>query len=293
MYPWLQNTYQGLAQRAIAGRLHHGILLHGTQGLGKTELAEKLAALLLCQRPAATEPCGACQACLLRVAGNHPDWHQIRREKTQISVDQIRDGIQKLSKTAQLSGNKVLIIHEAECFNQASANALLKTLEEPTRGTYILLITHAANRLLPTILSRCEKQPVTPPPQAEGLAWLASQQVNCDEQTLALCANAPLRAKAWCEDEKRLRYDDFAGALTQLQRFEQSPLALASQWQDQAELVCGFSQYWLNHAMHSGQTDSLWSAYQLCLHTQKQLQQAGVNKTLLLTRLLSEPAFSQ
>ncbi|MFC7001582.1 hypothetical protein ACFQMB_08680 [Pseudobowmanella zhangzhouensis] len=66
------------------------------------------------------------------------------------------------------------------------------------------------------------------------------------------------------------------------------PLALASQWQDQAELVCGFSQYWLNHAMYSGQTDSLWSAYQLCLHTQKQLQQAGVNKTLLLTRLLSE-----
>ena len=93
-------------------------------------------------------------------AGNHTDIKTITAEKEVIKVDQIRD----LSKNVVLSSTRnkyrIIIIENAEKMNKASANALLKTLEEPPKDVIIILTTNEIGRLLPTIKSRCFKLPL-------------------------------------------------------------------------------------------------------------------------------------
>ena len=77
--------------------------------------------------------------------------------KSVISVSQIRELQEKINKRAFLNSYKIVIIPEAECLNQESGNALLKTLEEPTAKTVIILIATSKENVLPTIISRCQK----------------------------------------------------------------------------------------------------------------------------------------
>ncbi len=287
MYPWLNASYLHLAQRAVNSQLHHGLLLHGPVGLGKTELANQLTAVLLCQAADNLRACGRCQSCQLRIAGSHPDFHQVVKEKSQIGVDQIRDGIAKLNQTAQLSGNKVLVIHQAESLNQASANALLKTLEEPTANTYLILITSQLDRLLPTILSRCEKVNLPLPEEELALTWLKQQGVETDKATLRLCNSAPLAAKALCEDTQRLQYPEFEKSLANKQQGAVSAGQLAVQWQDQADWVATLAQHVLHERYLHQPNTKVWECYQFCLQARKQLQQVGINKSLVLTKILN------
>ncbi|WAF84388.1 DNA polymerase III subunit delta' [Metapseudomonas otitidis] len=196
-YPWQDSLWQHLAGRP---RHAHAYLLHGPAGIGKRALAERLMARLLCQQPAGNDACGQCKSCFLLAAGTHPDNYVLEPEEVDkaIRVDQVRDLVDFVVQTAQLGGRKVVLLEPAESMNLNAANALLKSLEEPSGDTVLLLISHQPSRLLPTIKSRCVQQACPLPGEAESLAWLSRALPDSDAATrsdlLALAGGSPLTA---------------------------------------------------------------------------------------------------
>lgn len=143
----------------------HALLLAGSEGAGIDRLAAGLAAGLLCDQPVDGVACGRCAACRLLAAGNHPDLLWLspaeadesagRKASSQIRVEAVRQLIATLALSPHHGAMRVSIIEPAEAMNPATANALLKVLEEPPPGNVLLLISHRPLRLLPTIRSRC------------------------------------------------------------------------------------------------------------------------------------------
>ncbi|EPB1508883.1 TPA: DNA polymerase III subunit delta' [Pseudomonas aeruginosa] len=198
IYPWQQALWSQLGGRAQHA---HAYLLYGPAGIGKRALAEHWAAQLLCQRPAAAGACGECKACQLLAAGTHPDYFVLEPEEAEkpIRVDQVRDLVGFVVQTAQLGGRKVVLLEPAEAMNVNAANALLKSLEEPSGDTVLLLISHQPSRLLPTIKSRCVQQACPLPGAAASLEWLAralpDEPAEALEELLALAGGSPLTAQ--------------------------------------------------------------------------------------------------
>jgi len=198
VYPWQQLLWQRLAGRS---RHAHAYLLHGPAGIGKRALAEHLANRLLCQAPNGLEPCGQCKSCRLLQAGSHPDHFLLEPEEADkaIRVDQVRELVDFVVQTAQLGGRKVVLLEPAEAMNLNAANALLKSLEEPSGDCVLLLISHQPSRLLPTIRSRCVQQACPLPGAADSLVWLRGALPDLAEEELhellALAAGSPLSAR--------------------------------------------------------------------------------------------------
>ena len=139
------------------GRLSHALLFAGLAGVGKRKTAQVLAAAFLCRGKDA--PCGACPSCRALLAGTHPDYielaPELRGKGTRlIRVDDVRRMERAVSRKPMLSGRFAVLVDEAETMNEAAANALLKTLEEPPGETLFILVTARPAALLPTILSR-------------------------------------------------------------------------------------------------------------------------------------------
>ena len=197
VYPWQENLWQQLAGRAQHA---HAYLLHGAAGIGKRALAERLMARLLCLSPNGLDACGNCKSCHLLAAGTHPDNFVLEPEEADkpIKVDQVRELVEFVVQTAQLGGRKVVLLEPAEAMNLNAANALLKSLEEPSGNTVLLLISHQPSRLLPTIKSRCVQQACPLPSEAVSLVWLAQAlPEQGDEERadlLTLAAGSPLAA---------------------------------------------------------------------------------------------------
>ena len=285
---WLLSRYEKLISRLQAGRLHHGLLLTGPAGIGKHVLARELAKTILCKNNSTTGACEQCQACLLYEAGSHPDMAELVSDK-QLGVDSIRQGIGRLNSTAQLSGNKVLVIPKAEKMTEAAANALLKTLEEPTNNTFILLLTNRPQQLLATIVSRCEKHIFPAPVTADALKWLEQQGVkDASEALLHAYGGAPFAIVESLHQDKGLEYRAFTEGLDSLLAGSKDAISLSIDWQEHAERVVG----WLQQYMHSQcikypdkQTIHL---YEACTQARKTLQNPGINKSMILSCLLAE-----
>lgn len=194
--------------RGQRDRLPHALLLIGQRGLGKLALAETFAASLLCeQRTADDLPCGRCLACNWLRQGSHPDYRLLqpdalgaeeegedgKKEKAsqQITIDQVRALDDFLVVGTHRAGLRIVIIHPAEAMNRNTANALLKTLEEPTLGTLFLLVSNEPLRLLPTIRSRCQVIPVDQPSAADAEAALAAEGIAEPRRWLALAGGSP------------------------------------------------------------------------------------------------------
>jgi DNA polymerase-3 subunit delta' len=172
-----QERALSIVRRALrSGRMPHAYLFEGPEGVGKELTARALAARLLCE--ADVEPdadaCGVCRACRLVAGGNHPDLHVIERRLHKLhpdravraskglflAVDVIRHFlIEPAASKPSLGGRRVFVIREAERMNEGAQNALLKTLEEPPGQSCLILVSAAAERLLPTIRSRCQRVP--------------------------------------------------------------------------------------------------------------------------------------
>ncbi|HBB79504.1 MAG TPA: DNA polymerase III subunit delta', partial [Pseudomonas sp.] len=169
-------AWQAGLWQLLAGRQQHAhaYLLHGPAGIGKRDFAERLMALLLCQRPSLEGACGACRGCQLLAAQTHPDHYILEPEEVDkaIRVDQVRDLVDFITQTAQLGGRKVVLLEPAEAMNINAANALLKSLEEPAGNTVLLLVSHQPSRLLPTLKSRCVQQACPLPERQQSLDWL-------------------------------------------------------------------------------------------------------------------------
>jgi len=150
------------------GRLAHAYLFLGPEGVGKASTAQALAAALNCQTPREDgDACGTCASCRRLAAGTHPDFLVIEpTESLQIKIEQIRE-FRRLTNYPPLGGGwRVVVIKPAEAMNEAAANALLKTLEEPPERHLIILTAQVEADLLPTVVSRCHKLAFAPLPAA-------------------------------------------------------------------------------------------------------------------------------
>ena len=206
--PWIARQLESLlAQRG------HAWLLQGPSGLGQFELAEALVRAWLCDAPTPHGACGQCASCHGIDVHTHPDlvvlmpetdmiargWplpekaqsdidDKKRKPSKEIRVDAMRDAIEFAQRTSGRGRGKAVLVYPAERMNPVTANALLKTLEEPPGAMRFVLATDAAHLLLPTIRSRCQSHTLTWPAEAEALAWLAAQGVAAGEGAALLRA---------------------------------------------------------------------------------------------------------
>jgi DNA polymerase III subunit delta' len=199
LLPWHADATAQLRQAWSAQRLPHAILVQGADGLGKRSFAAWLAAAVLCEKSNGSElnACGTCTSCALVKAGSHPDFHWIAPEedKQQLSVDQVRAACEKLSKTSFRQGYKVAILEPAHQMTPGAANSVLKTLEEPSRGSLLVLLTSRPSGLLPTVRSRCQKLTIARPSTTDAMAWLQQETgKTVPPALLEFSGGAPLRA---------------------------------------------------------------------------------------------------
>lgn len=287
MVPWFEQILHALTARLTQERLHHGLLLSGPAGIGKQELAHGLANSILCQHRTSQGACGQCGSCQLIKAGTHPDYHLIQSDK-QIGVDAVREAIVKLGQTAQRSGNKVCVIHAAHTMTESAANAILKTLEEPTPKTYLVLLVEHLHQLLPTLLSRCEKLQLSPPATKQAIDWLTTQTKNADAITVEMLnayAGAPFRVLEALDHEVD-SFAQFQAQLDAVKSGQTSALAMAEKWLANAELSVNWLQIICKRAYSQHLDRTAHAAYSECVQAAKSLKNAGVNKTLLLTNLI-------
>jgi len=186
-----QPQVTGALRRALTqGRLHHALLLHGPDGVGKRACAMAFAQLLLCTRPTPLplsaeegggellDACGTCGACG-RVArafdpalrALHPDLHIVERGlndsgqlRKKIVVEQMREMQTAVRYVAYEGGRRVIYIEDVDLMEDSAANAFLKTLEEPAEGVHFLLTTRNLAGVLETVVSRCQAVRFAPLP---------------------------------------------------------------------------------------------------------------------------------
>ncbi len=232
LYPWQEAQFRHLTKLCVDNRLPHALLLSGPTHVGKAHFTQHLVQYLLCRTPADLA-CGSCDTCLLVKAGTHPDNRQIGLvDSKQIKVEQIRDIRDWESQTANQGGRKVCVIKPAETMNHQAANALLKSLEEPSPGTILILITHQAARLLPTIRSRCHRVDFHLPPAKEAGTWLrARHELQMDAETLLeMAGGSPLKVINEIDETFLKNRQTLAQAMLPLARGTGSPLQLATQF---------------------------------------------------------------
>ena len=135
----------------------HAYLFTGPNGVGKRTLAMQCAMAALCVADA--KPCFECPPCIRFQKGTHPDVKRISGEKS-IGVDAIREAVRLTGEHTYEGGRRVILIEKAERMTPQAQNSLLKTLEEPSEGTFFLLTAEEASSLLPTVVSRCRVVPI-------------------------------------------------------------------------------------------------------------------------------------
>jgi len=165
-------------------RIPHAYLFYGMDGVGKRTVAEVFAKALNC-RSNSIDACDECPSCVKIDRGNHPDVVMIRAEGQFIKVKEIRD-LQEQMKFRPFEGRKrIFIIDDADRMNSVSANALLKTLEEPSASNILMLITARPHQLPMTILSRCQHLRFNPL-RRETIASYLQEKVSLDSHTSSL-----------------------------------------------------------------------------------------------------------
>lgn len=255
-YSWQEAAWHRLMASYSAGRLPHALLVTGPEGLGKLEFARRLAARLLCQGSTAPQDaCGECGNCRLLAGESHPDLLSVtvEAEKTQISVTQVRDLIGHLGMTSYRGGAKVALVYPADAMNVSSANSLLKTLEEPTDNTLLVLVTARPGRLPATILSRCQRVELKIPSRDQALAWLAREHGGEGwEAVLDLAEGAPLRAVALQACGFGLRMDQLREQLAEIAAGRADPAAVAASWAAKdPELCVGWLKMWTGYLIRT------------------------------------------
>ena len=146
--------------------LAHAYLFSGGEGIGKKMTALALAAAVNCLDAGPDGGCGQCPSCRKIASLVHPDVHVLAADGDEIKIDQVRQAQADLALKPFEGAKKILIVDGAENMNQASANAFLKTLEEPQGEALIVLISSLPQSLLPTIRSRCQEIRFLPLPRS-------------------------------------------------------------------------------------------------------------------------------
>ncbi|QXW19616.1 DNA polymerase III subunit delta' [Comamonas aquatica] len=224
--PWLAQQRQALlAQRG------HAWLLQGPSGMGQFELGMAMVRAWLCEQPTQQGACGHCASCHSIDVHAHADlcvlmpevdmlergWplsekaqseidDKKRKPSKEIRVDAMRDAVEFTQRTSGRGRGKAVLVYPAEQMNAITANALLKTLEEPPGDVRFILATEAAHQLLPTIRSRCLAHTMAWPAEPEMLQWLQQQGLAAEaaQAWLRAAGGRPLDALAMAQAGKGL-----------------------------------------------------------------------------------------
>lgn len=237
--PWHLESWARLQSRRVRAAMPHALLLCGPAGLGKRDFAQRLIASLLCRQPRDGDACGQCRGCLLLAAGTHPDFVRVtfgmRRDGTprsEIVIDQVRDLSARLAMSSQFGGWQIACIDPADAMNAAAANALLKTLEEPSTQTLLILLADAPWRLPQTVRSRCQRVEFHVPDTATAMAWLQTQGVARPAEALAAAGGNPGLARDWAGQGALDRRAEVRKDLAALAAGRGEPMAVARRWLD-------------------------------------------------------------
>jgi len=217
--PWLQRQLAALLEQR-----GHAWLLHGPSGLGQYDLALALARAWLCEKQQAQGACGRCPSCHAIDVRTHADlcvlmpevslldtgWplsekaqtdidEKKRKPSREIRIDAMRETVEFAQRTSARGRGKVVLVYPAQDMNTITANALLKTLEEPAGDVRFILACSAVDLLLPTVRSRCMAHAMVWPASAEALAWLGAHGMDGSSAQVLLAATGarPADALAW------------------------------------------------------------------------------------------------
>jgi DNA polymerase III subunit delta' len=244
--PWRQFS------SALDGeKLHHGWILAGPRGVGKAAFALRAASALV-------DPEGQYGGMIAR--GSHPDILQIKRLpketpkedeepdpeaelKRSITIDQIRRLQAALTTRPGLATKRAVIIDAADDLERSGANALLKSLEEPPQGTYFLLVSHASDRLLPTIRSRCQMLRFEPLNDADMAAALREAAPDASSEDIAVLVTAGNGAPGQAIDFMGLDLGKLEDAMTSIIRTGDRSNELRSALADRLALKAAQSRY--------------------------------------------------
>lgn len=158
-------------------RVGHAYIFDGERGTGKEEVALYFTRLLLCRNPKNNVPCETCTSCTRVYSRNHPNVKLIYPDGQSIKKGQMDEFLTEMAKKGFEKGRKIYIISDAERMNTASANALLKYLEEPDGQVTAILLTDAYTSILPTIQSRCQRIAFLPPSRETMISELKEKGI--------------------------------------------------------------------------------------------------------------------
>lgn len=251
-YPWFTAIWDGFARQVEQDRLPHALLLVGQSGIGTLELARAMAQYLLCGAPHPGRSCGQCRACLLIQADSHPDLYWVTSEEgaQSIKIAQIREMTEFTNKTAQQGGRKLVVLSPAEAMNANSANALLKSLEEPSGDCVYLLVSEQPAFLMATIRSRCSRLQIYTPDFSDALQWLERNRVTDAEKLLHAAGGRPLRVMEWLATDLWGQKDQLRDELLKL-------LDGASSFLECAKAVSAFGGVWIVEQMQMWLTEAV------------------------------------
>ena len=239
----LGDEIRVLQAQISSGIMVHALMITGENGAGKRTLARLLAAALLC-RNKGERPCGKCSSCIRTYNNEHPDLitiekgvpltNEVRKNKTTIPIDDIREMIRLSSVYPFEGGNRVIIISNAEDMTQQAQNCLLKILEEPPANTFFILTCSHPEKLLLTVKSRCRCMKMPPWDEEQIISILTDCGIDKARACLAAksCHGSISHAKQLADDENywKLREDIAASFFGSSER--SSIISVSSRWKD-------------------------------------------------------------
>lgn len=304
--PWQSDLWQKTCRSFEQQRMPHAALYVGPKGVGKRQFATAMAAYILCENKQ-QQACGQCRSCLQIAAGHHPNIMHLTREldektgkrKRDISIQSVRVLTEHLTLTSHYGQAKVALIDPADALNQSSANALLKTIEEPPQNAYLILISEQPQTLMATLRSRCQSVRFDAPDAAIALQWLggeADARMALDE-----CHGAPLAAQELIASGTLNKLREWQSSLGHIAKGSLDPLQFAASFatsktnlKEEASEFLRWFLSWLSrelqHRILHDQASSaiaLGSVMQEAIEAQKRLLANGMPQLVLESLLVN------
>ena len=235
--PWQADVLQRALQLKQQQHLPHAVLIETTSGQDVSGFARYLSTLLLCDNLSGLSVCGQCEACRMMQASTYADFNlttleyndKTKKLNKNINIEQIRKLIHEVYLTSQHDRLKIAVIYPAEAMNRSSANALLKTLEEPAPGVLIVLLTHNPGRIPVTLRSRCQSWSINPPSREQAIDWMMEQGLTGEsaENYLEYADGDPVLAVDLQQNDYATLLSQFKTRFSQFLRGELSVSALS------------------------------------------------------------------
>jgi len=230
-YPWLTGYWNKLVRYQQQDKLPGAMMLLGDEGLGLSSLAECFAQSVFClDVDAEGFACGRCSSCLLFQSGAYPDYFKLQpeKDKTTISIGAVRHLSEKLSLSTQYTKPRIAIIDSADAMLYQASNSLLKTLEEPSGNTTLILIAHQLAKIPMTIRSRCQIINVKDIDRQKAQAWLENSGCEEAKQYLHLANYSPLLARTFANSDVLKTRDTVLDSFLAVLQRKVDPLAFAN-----------------------------------------------------------------